>query len=312
MQIYDDNSFIALLFSTLLHLVLAYLFFFGLPTKSYQTPEAQVVIFEMLPVGDISNIKEKKQTLISDNKDEEGKKTVQNKALEEIEKKPVEQQKLLDPEPVKTEPEKPKVEEEIPGEVIPEKVSKEQPKPIDKLEEKIQQKKEPEKKIEPKNEMPKPKPKDKKKPSVDLDSLLKNLEKSSAGDKAKSAKQVAAEKKDDENSSGDFDEELPLSVTEANIIHNKIWKNWRPPLGGQNADKIRVTYKIDFNPDGSVQKVVLESEDCAGVAANLCNAFVQSAERAIWKASPIENLRSERYNVWKNLNFTFDPSTLLR
>ncbi len=302
---YDDNSRTAFLCSLILHIIIAYLFFYGLPSSLNKTlPQEEVIIFEMLPVADVVNIPIQKKQQVTENKVIDKSITEENKKIAPpIESKPI-QPEVPEPSPkeeiIAEQPALDKtVEKKIEPVVIPEAAKKE---PVKILETK-------------KKEIKTTKTKEKEKvvPQTDLDSLLKNLEKSSAGKSVKLPKQAKADKSiDDKDMMGLFDEELPLSVTETSIIKAQIQKHWHPPLGGQNASKIKIIFHIEFNTDGSVQKAVLDSKNCAGTATSLCEAFVVSAERAIWQASPIVNLPPERYNVWKSLNFNFDPSNLLK
>lgn len=313
----NNESFsIALICSIALHLLAVYFFVFGLPALFPKLPEEQVIVFEMLPVSEKSNVPTKIKQSEKAIENEEAKKVEQSKPKVEQESKPIEKE-----EPVKKE-EKPveKLEKPI-----------EQPKPLEEKKEqptepKIVEPKEtikakpktevPEKKkeniTEKKKEVPPaPKPAEKKKntPSKsDLDALLKNLEQSSEGTNVKSNKQARSkESKELQESKGPYDDRLGLSVSEISLIQQQMFQHWNIPIGAQNVDQARVTIYISLNKDGSVQNVKIIDTICPNMSASICSALSDSALRAIRQASPFQGLDAKRYETWKEFNFDFNP-----
>jgi hypothetical protein len=308
----NDHFIIFLACSIALHLVIVYFFLFGLPPL-FNKAESQeeVIYFEMLPTSDISNIKNQKKTQEKAIENEEAKK-VERAKTEPVEEKKNREPKAEPPEQKQIE-EKQAIEEEAkdktqdkPKEMIdlkqPEKIEKPQNKDT--------------KKDVPKKESVKENKKDnkKKKPSnSELDSLLKTLEESSEGTANKSSKHLRSQSNDAENSKGNYDENLPLSITEMNLIKRQIEANWKPPSGARDINKIRITLFISMDKDGSVLEVQVVEKNCPfGVSEVSCNSMANSAIIAVKKASPIANLNIDRYNVWRNIRFEFDPSNISR
>jgi len=305
----NDNFLLFLSFSIAIHLVVIYFFIFGLP-YSFKEQSEEVIYFEMLPISDISNIKNQQKSKEKEVENEIAKK-VQNTKSD-----PVEEKKEIDIKPE----EKPIEKKEVPEEDNKKEI-------VDKEKEiiTIKKKEEPKKKEvapKPKEEIKKIDAKDNKKPkdkkqkkqnNSELDSLLKTLEQSSEGTDTKSAKHSRAMHNDTQESKGNYDENLPLSITEMNLIKKQIENNWNPPLGAKDISKIRVTLLIILDKDGSLLDVQLVDKVCPfGVSVASCNALVNSAIIAVKKASPIANLNPVRYSIWKTFNFDFDPSKLSR
>jgi outer membrane biosynthesis protein TonB len=289
----NNNIFsISFICSVVLHLLIIYFFLFGLPSLFKKSPEEQVIVFEMLPINSKSNVPNKIKQSEKAIENQDTKKVEQSKPDDTEEKKPLE--KLLE--------EKKPLEDKLP--IEEKKVIDKKPvetKPVEKK--KIAEEKKP---VETK----KPLEKKKKIPNKsDLDSLLKNLEQSSEGSSAKSNKQARSkENKETRESKGSYDETLPLSISEISLIKQQIERVWNKPIGIQNLEQLRVTLYIALNQDGSVKEVKVKETICPNITKIACDALSDSAMRAVWQASPINNLDPQRYNSWKEFNFLFDPS----
>ncbi len=299
----NNNIFsISFICSVVLHLLIIYFFLFGLPSLLKKSPEEQVIVFEMLPINTKSNIPNKTKQPEKAIENQDAKKVEQSKPDDTEEKRPLEKplEKLLEEKkPVDTKP----IEENKP---IEDKLPIEEKKIIDKKP--IEEKKPAEEKkpVETK----KPLEKKKKIPNKsDLDSLLKNLEQSSEGSSAKSNKQARSkENKETQELKGPYDDTLPLSISEISLIKQQIERVWSKPIGIQNLEQLRVTLYIALNQDGSVKEVKVKETICPNITKIACDALSDSAMRAVWQASPINNLDPQRYNSWKEFNFLFDPS----
>ena len=297
-----DTSLIALVGSFTLHLLVFYIIVFGLPFSAPLPEEEQIITFDMLPVSHVSNVptKEAMQQEVGDTED--AKKVIQTKppvpdVVKQEEPKPTPKAEL------KAEPQNEKPEDK-------EAIIIKKPEPAPKKEIKPEPEK-PSKKEPPKPEKKEPKP-DKKKKIMndnDLNSLLKTLEQSSDGDNNKSTK-YAKKLKDtsaDKESKGTYDETSPLSVSEIALITQQIEKHWNRPIGVANLEQIIITIHIIFNKDGSVKDAQIIDTVCGAATRDICQITADSAKRAVWQASPIENLSPERYDVWKEFNFKFNP-----
>ena len=276
----NDNLLLATAISLAIHLAIIASFLFGFPSFFKRMPEEQVIILEMLPITDVSNVKTQKVQNEKELEEESAKKVQKSKEKVEEQKKP------------KPEPKKEEVKPEPKKDAV---VVERKPEP---------------KKPEPKKQE---KPKEKKKSDTDLDSLLKTLEKASEGKEEKSNKQSRSEKTDAEKEArGQFDSDLPLSISEYHALRQQIERHWNVPAGAKGSGEIKITIYISLKIDGSVEKVELKDKQCPIGSDVLCQAAADGALRAVWLASPFQNLSQERYNSWKEFNIEFDPSDILQ
>ena len=310
----NENFLIFLSCSIALHLVVIYFFLFGLPSFFEKLPEEQVIVFEMLPVSNKSNVPTQKKQHEKSIENEEAKKVEQSKPdvapIKKPIEPPIEEKKIVEKPVEEKKPIEKPAEEKKPIEKVVEEKKPVETKPA---EEKKPTEKSPEEKKAPvKKEAKKPKEVQKKIPTKsDLDSLLKNLEQSSEGNNAKSNKQKRTEQANaDKESKGTYDENLPLSISEMALIKQQIEKHWNIPIGAQNLDQVRVILYIALKKDGSVEEVRVVDKICNNISNTICQALADSAVRAVWQASPIENLTEERYSTWKEIKLGFDPSKM--
>ncbi|ABV84664.1 Periplasmic protein TonB [Rickettsia massiliae MTU5] len=317
-----DNFTVFLSFSVVLHLLLLYFFLFGMPSLFEKLPEEQTITFEMLPVSDKSNIITQTKQKEAPIKNEDAKKSEQSKPKEEEPQDLPKAEKAKKPE-AKTMEEKPKIEEKKPieepkseeaKEALPEKqeeVKEEKPKEEEKKQ--AEEKEKPEEKKEETKPAEKPKEVKKKEPKTDeLDSLLKNLEQSAEGDNVKSNKHQRSKKADNaKEAKGVYTDGLPLSDSETSLIKRQIERHWsNVPAGVRGNNKVKVIISITLDKAGNVEQAKVNEKICPNIPASVCEALADNAIRAVWQASPIENLDSARFNHWKEINFSFDPSKL--
>lgn len=289
----NSYFYVCLSLSVALHLLAIYIFLFGLPSfqNKYQDEHEDVITFEMLPIAAISNVPTQQKSLEKAVENETAKEVKQSKPKEEP--KLQEQPKLEKP----LEKEEPKADAE--AIVKDKKLEQKKSEPEQKKQAPVQDPK----KIEPKKKLP---------TNNDLDSLLKNLEASSQGTDTKSAKRAVVQNNDAlNNSKGPFNAALALSISEQNLIKQQIQKHWNIPLAAQNIEEVGVTLHIELDKDGSVMNVKIVDKTCPNIPNSVCQALANSAERAVWQASPLANLPQGNYNKWKEFNLTFYPNSAM-
>lgn len=98
-----------------------------------------------------------------------------------------------------------------------------------------------------------------------------------------------------------------LSQSEIDALRARLMSLWNPPVGAQDADQFQVTIRIRFKRDGTLEMgpQVLTS----GSGAQF-NAIRDSAVRAVLVGQPFTMLRPEHYDVWKEMDFTFDTKEM--
>jgi colicin import membrane protein len=99
-----------------------------------------------------------------------------------------------------------------------------------------------------------------------------------------------------------------LTQSEIDALRAQIQACWNPPVGAENAQELVVRVRIQFRPDGSLaaEPTVLNrgSSPYFQVAA-------ESATRAVRRCAPY-TLPSAKYEVWKDVEVTFDPRDMFR
>lgn len=312
------------LISLLLHIVVLLAATLGWSFARKPDIETLVVTVDLLPVSNISNVKTKKAQKEKVVKAKKAKKTQKSikptkSAPPPVEKKakPVKPKKDVKTSKKETKSEKAKPKSKI---AAPKKKDAKQPVKDKKAKEKPKAKEKkakptPKPKKKPKEVKKKPKPKKKEnkpapKKTKDLDALLRTLEQSSEGDNPKSSQYKREQKNDIEHDAfGSLQEDLPLSISEKNMIKEQIRRQWNTSMvaGVRNADKIIVTLALKFEIDGVVRAVDIISMQCPGIDRTTCQAVADSALRATHLASPLDGLPPERYDIWKEINFAFTP-----
>ena len=138
------------------------------------------------------------------------------------------------------------------------------------------------------------------------------MEQSSEGDNVKSNKHKRSEKVDNKKEAkGFYSEGLPLSDNESSSIKRQIERNWSNiPAGSRGNKNLIIFVHIVLDKAGNVEQAKVVEKICPGISSSICEALADSAVRAVWKASPIENLYPARFNHWKEFKFTFNPGKL--
>jgi outer membrane biosynthesis protein TonB len=271
-----------LIISLILHLIFIGVFIYGLPSIFKKAPEEpDVITFEMLPVADITNVRD------------QGVKTPEPKEIKKSQK--IEKSAASPKENLEQKEETPKQEEPKPVEKKPEtpkEEDKKKPAPIKKEVKQPQPKKEENAKKAPKKQ------------EDVIDSLLANLEKESEGTERRSPNRTPPSPPNEGKfaKGNNADEESPLSITEEMLIKQQIIKHWDKPAG---IEGIEVIFHVRLDIEGNV--TIIQVSGLKG-DKQLQILVEESARRAVKKANPIKNLRPERYNVWKEFNVGFEPS----
>ena len=224
--------------------------------------------------------------------------SVENKNIKEKEK-PKKEIK-----PKKTVKEKPKKE------IKPKKTVKEKPKKEIKPKKTVKEKEKPKKEIKPKKTV-KEKPKNSNEEK--FDDLLKNLAKEklpldSQNNFEEKLKELSEQKLKDYNR---INEKIPnkneLSAIEK-LILNQIDENWSRPPGIKTSKNLIIKVIVGLDINGNVINLQIHKNTLNEIAKdNKLQPYLDSAIRAIKKASPFEGLKKDRYNNWNELIINFKP-----
>jgi len=97
-----------------------------------------------------------------------------------------------------------------------------------------------------------------------------------------------------------------ITAGEISNMRSQIEMCWNPPVGVRGAASQRVQVKIVLNKDGTISNVEPITRDSNGYREVAINAAV----RAVLSCAPYE-FPSEKYELWKEIKFTFDPRNML-
>ena len=216
---------------------------------------------------------------------------------------------LPEPEPIKVPPPEPETKVAL---VVPEPVPKPQPKP-----------KPPPKpvvkvaKVVPK---PTPKPKARAKPkredfSADQIAALldKKLKKKPREQKPPKERQRVAIRIPPQSAPSKL-AIRPLTMSEKDAIRFQIQQCWSVPAGARDAEDLSVRIRLFLNPDGSLRgpPEIVERARMNEDGQAFFRGAAESARRAVLRCSPLKNLPVAKYNSWREIELTFDPSEMLR
>lgn len=181
------------------------------------------------------------------------------------------------------------------------------------------EKKAPKPKPEPAPAIAKAKPKAKPKPpapSRNFDNILKDL----AAEKDTVKTPERARKPEQAREQG---KEAPVqtqvaeraSIAELDrlrqLIRQQIGRCWNPPVGARDAEDLIVTVLIRVDPQGLVREATVVDAPLMGLDRYF-QAAAEAARRAVLNVNcqPLQ-LPADKYEIWKEIRFNFDPSKML-
>ena len=98
---------------------------------------------------------------------------------------------------------------------------------------------------------------------------------------------------------------LSLGISEIDAVRHHVQTCWNLPFGANTIKDRTIDLKIKTNPDGSV--VFVDIIDKKSYNDNpIFRATADAARRAVKDCSPLPT-NPEKYDLWKNFTFQFDP-----
>ncbi|MFQ5958152.1 MAG: TonB C-terminal domain-containing protein [Alphaproteobacteria bacterium] len=167
-------------------------------------------------------------------------------------------------------------------------------------------------KVEPKPApVEKPKPKPEPEPQQNFSTLLKDLaakpkQSPEPAEPKQDAKPKPAETPRKSTVTSVRNEPLSLSVIDA--IRRQVEDKWNVPIGARDVADLEVEIRILLQPDGTVTAAqIVDQQRLRQSGEEFFRSMAESARRAVWRASPLQNLPPEKYNQWREITFTFKP-----
>jgi hypothetical protein len=142
---------------------------------------------------------------------------------------------------------------------------------------------------------------DKKKPQADpLAALLNKLT-------APAAASAPNAKKADHNIKG-IGAMDAMTADLKSALQSQIAQCWSPPVGAPHPERLVVTFELFLNSDGSVAQPPQLAANSSGDP--YMRAAEEAARRAIETCAPYK-LPADRYSAWRDIEFTFNPATMV-
>jgi outer membrane biosynthesis protein TonB len=100
-----------------------------------------------------------------------------------------------------------------------------------------------------------------------------------------------------------------LSQSELDALRARLMALWNPPVGIQDPQDyvIRIRIRLDHSGRLSAPPAVLSRG-----TGQLFDTARDSAVRAVYRGQPFDMLKPEHYDVWKDIEVTFDPRDMFR
>jgi colicin import membrane protein len=95
-----------------------------------------------------------------------------------------------------------------------------------------------------------------------------------------------------------------LSQSEIDALRARLMQLWNVPAGVQNPDEMKVTVLIRIGRD---RKLAAPPRVLTSGTSTMFQAARDNAMRAVFMSQPFDMLRPEHYDLWKEIEITFDP-----
>ena len=100
-----------------------------------------------------------------------------------------------------------------------------------------------------------------------------------------------------------------LSLSELDALRQRLAQLWSIPAGARDPQELVVVFRIKLKRDGTLDgwpMLVASGKTPLSLAAR------ESAARALNRGQPYDMLRPETYELWKDIEITFDPRDMIR
>ena len=99
-----------------------------------------------------------------------------------------------------------------------------------------------------------------------------------------------------------------LSQTELDALRARLMQLWNVPAGVQNPDELKVTVVISIGRD---RKLSGPPRVLTSGTSPMFQAARDNAMRAVFMSQPFDMLRPDHYELWKEIEITFDPRDMI-
>jgi outer membrane biosynthesis protein TonB len=99
-----------------------------------------------------------------------------------------------------------------------------------------------------------------------------------------------------------------LSQSEIDALRARLAQLWNPPAGAPNPQELVVKIRVMLGRDGKLAGPPMVLTSGKG---SVFEAARDGAVRALFQAQPYEMLRPDHYDLWKEMEITFDPREMI-
>ncbi len=290
---------LGIIFSALLHTAVILAGIVVLPSAWEQAEKFEMIPVELLTIADLTNV-------IAQSEEKPPEEEI-------VERQKVEEKPVTQPPPPQPEPEpEPVAQDEMPPLPDPQKAKEPEPKPEPKKVENDSSFA----KAQPRRK-PKPPVEEKKTDELDFDQIAALLDKTPTEPEKPQPKEedpldefLASLSSKNRSSVGLGND---MTMSEKDALRRHIARCWRAPAGAANPEELIVDLKMFLNRDGTLAG--LPEVISVGRSSFGGNTFGRVAEdaarRAVMKCEPYDFLSDSKYESWKVVTMTFDPSKMI-
>ncbi len=107
--------------------------------------------------------------------------------------------------------------------------------------------------------------------------------------------------------------DVPLAISEIDAFRAQVERCWSIPAGARDAQNLRVTLRLFMTQDGNLLRPpeVVDGARMNRAGEETFRAAAESAVRAVQRCAPYRMLPVQKYDTWREIELTFDPSKVL-
>lgn len=99
----------------------------------------------------------------------------------------------------------------------------------------------------------------------------------------------------------------PQTATFTDVLMNRLRACWIRPVAVRQEEELAIVVQFNLAPDGSLQQIV---DVRARGFGPIFDVAAEAARRAVIKCAPYDWLPPDQYDLWRELQVTFDPREL--
>lgn len=99
-----------------------------------------------------------------------------------------------------------------------------------------------------------------------------------------------------------------ISMSEIDALRRRLMQLWNPPAGAKNPEELIVTVRLQLNRDG---RLAGPPSVVSHGSSTLYMVSRDNAMRAVFMGQPYTMLSPNKYDLWKEIEITFDPRDML-